>query len=99
MEKIVVICFSTEMGINPFIRSIKDESEIIGFVKSLVSYIYEDDGPVYVEVYRECGGDLLSFYRCFTFDGESLKHCLCLKPSFRFMKKFVEDESFKSLDL
>lgn len=99
MEKFVIICFSSEMGINPFIQDVKDESDIIVYVKSLVPCIYKDEGPVYVEVYRVCDGGWLSFYCCCSYDGESLKKCLCLKPSFSFLKNFVEDYSFKSLEL
>lgn len=99
MEKIVIICLSSVKGINPFIVSLHDESEIVEHVKSLVPCIYKDDGPVYVEVYRVCDGGWLSFYRCLSYDGESFKKCLCLKPSFIFMKYFVEDYSFKSLEI
>lgn len=99
MEKIVIICFSSEIGINPFIQDVKDEFEIVKYVKSLVPCVYKEEGPGYVEVYRVCDGGWLSFYRCFSYDGESLKKCLCMKPSLKFLKKFVEDYSFKSLKL
>ena len=99
MEKIVIICFSAEIGINPFVQSVKDESDIVEHVKYVVQCVYKDDGPVYAEVYRMCDDDLLSFYRCFTYDGESLRKCFVLKPSSRYVKNFVEDYSLNSLKL
>ena len=96
MEKILIICYSGEKGICPFVQEIKDESFIILYVKTLVLCAYRDGSPVYIEVYRFNDDAFLTFYRCITYDGKSFEKCSCLKPSLGALKKFIEDYSINS---
>lgn len=96
MEKILIICFSAEKGIYPFVQDIKDESFILLYVKTFVICATLDDSPVYIEIYRFNDDDHLSFYRCLTYDGKSFQKCSYLKPSLGDLKKFIEDYSFNS---
>lgn len=99
MERVLIICFTAEWGISPFVCHLEDSSKIARRVKTIIETCFKEDGPVFAEVYRFVHDDIVNYYQSFSYDGTTLRICRSFKISAEILKDFNEKNSFTYFSL
>ena len=99
MARFLIICVTTESGINPMTINIEDLSKVDCKVKTVIETIYSDRPLLYAEVWRLLGDGIFSYHYSCIFDGVSLSKCRYFAPSSSSLKDHIEMFSYKSLGL